>query len=58
LLRYLPFMLKIQILFTIKGGEAILEKIKKNNYDVLNKRPTLTKIDFAKIALAALIKGK
>jgi len=58
LLRYLPFMLKIQILLTIKGGEAILEKIKKNNYDVLNKRPTLTKIDFAKIALAALIKGK
>ncbi len=58
LLRYLPFMLKIQILLTIKGGEVILEKIKKNNYDVLNKRPTLTKIDFAKIALAALIKGK
>ena len=58
LLRYLPFMLKIQILLTIKGGEVILEKIKKNNYDVLNKRLTLTKIDFAKIALAALIKGK
>ncbi len=58
LLRYLPFMLKIQILLTIKGGEAILGKIKKNNYDVLNKRPTITKIDFAKISLETLIKGK
>ncbi len=58
LLRHLPFMLKIQILLTIKGGETILKKIKKYNYNVLNKRPILTKIDFAKIVFATLIKGK
>ncbi len=58
LLHHLPLMLKIQILLTIKGGEAILEKIKKNNYDVLKKRPTLSKIDFVKLVLQTLTKGK
>jgi len=58
LLHHLPLMLKLQILLTIKGGEEILRKIKKNDYDVLNKRPTLNKIDFIKLVLQTLLKGK
>ncbi|WKZ70678.1 MAG: squalene synthase HpnC [Melioribacteraceae bacterium] len=46
ILRYLPFRLKFQIKWTINGGMKILHKIKKNNYDVLNFRPTLKKIDY------------
>ncbi|MEE9430644.1 MAG: squalene synthase HpnC [Melioribacteraceae bacterium] len=51
LLKYLPLLLKIEIMLTIKGGEAILNKIEKNNYDVLNIRPTLTTFDFVKMFL-------
>lgn len=46
ILKYLPFRLKFQIKWTINGGMKILHKIKKNNYDVLNFRPTLKKIDY------------
>jgi len=52
ILNYLPFRLRWQIKWTINGGTKIIEKIKKNDYDVLNFRPTLSKIDF----LIALIK--
>ncbi len=58
LLKYLPALTKYQILFTIKGGEEILNKIKKNNYDVLNVRPILHKTDFTKIFFQTIIKGK
>jgi len=51
LLKYLPLLLKLEILLTIKGGEAILNKIAKNKYDVLNVRPSLTKFDFVKMFL-------
>jgi len=49
LLTKLPWRLKRQIAWTIKGGEAILKKIKNNNFDVLNYRPTLSKKDFIKL---------
>jgi len=52
ILNYLPFRLRWQIKWTINGGTKIIEKIKKNDYDVLNFRPTLSKSDF----LIALIK--
>lgn len=52
ILNYLPFRLRWQIKWTINGGTKIIEKIKKNDYDVLNFRPTLSKIDF----LIALMK--
>lgn len=52
ILKFLPFRLRWQIKWTINGGTKIIEKIKKNDYDVLNFRPTLSKIDF----LIALIK--
>jgi len=46
ILEFLPGRLKWQIKWSINGGIKILEKIKKNNYDVLNYKPTLTKIDY------------
>ena len=49
LLIKLPWRLKRQIAWTIKGGEAILKKIRNNNFDVLNNRPTLSKKDFIKL---------
>jgi phytoene synthase len=49
LLDKLPWRLKRQIDWTVKGGEAILKKIKDNDFDVLNNRPTLSKMDFIKL---------
>jgi squalene synthase HpnC len=49
LLKFLPLALKIEILLTIKGGGTILTKIEKNNFDVLNNRPTLNKKDYLKV---------
>ncbi len=49
LLIKLPWRLKRQIDWTIKGGEAILNKIKSIDFDVLNYRPTLSKKDFIKL---------
>lgn len=45
----LPFLrgrLKYEIKWTILGGEMILDKIRLSDYDVLNFRPHITKIDF------------
>ncbi len=50
----LPRNLKRQIVLTVKGGEAILNKIEGNNFDVLSNRPFLTKIDYFKIVLNSL----
>jgi squalene synthase HpnC len=55
LLKFLPFRLKFQILVTIKGGEEILKKIENINYNVLDNRPTLSKIDFLILFLKAII---
>lgn len=55
LLSFLPVRLRLQILVTIKGGEGILNKIEEINYNVLEKRPTLSKIDFLKIFVQAII---
>lgn len=58
LLPLLPLRLKYQILITIKGGEAILRKIEESNYDVLSKRPTLTKFNFIKLFASAILLRK
>ena len=42
----LPGNLKRQIVWTVKGGETILKKIEKLDYDTLNIRPKLSKIEF------------
>lgn len=55
LLKYLPTRLRFQILITVKGGETILKKIEKQNYNVLENRPTLSKIDFIRLFLSALL---
>jgi len=54
LLGFLNGKLKIQIKWTIKGGEEILNKIISSDYDVLNKRPELSKFDFIKILVSSL----
>ncbi len=58
LLKYLPLRLRLQIMVTIKGGESILEKIESSNYDVLTKRPKLTKSDFLILFSKAIILRK
>ena len=55
MLKFLPFSLKLQILTTIKGGEKILSKIEEMNYNVLTKRIKLSKADFVKLFVTAII---
>jgi len=52
----LPGKLEKQIKATVFGGEKILEKIEKINYDILNHHPKLSKINYFNILLKALIK--
>lgn len=56
LYRFLNGRLKLEIKWTVAGGEKILEKIRDNNYDVLNFRPVLTKKDFLMIFIRSLFK--
>jgi squalene synthase HpnC len=48
---YLSGRLKFEIKWTILGGLEILRKIEKNNYNVLQKRPVLNKMDFLNLLL-------
>ena len=57
LLPLLPKRLRFQISLTILGGEEILRKIRKIDYDVLNIRPKLSKIDYVKLLAKAFIKN-
>lgn len=50
---YLTGRLKLEIKWTVKGGEEILNKIRKNGYDVLNYRPVLSRKDFIRIFMAS-----
>ncbi|MFZ1517997.1 MAG: squalene synthase HpnC [Ignavibacteriaceae bacterium] len=43
---YLPSRFKYEIKWTIAGVEKILDKIRKQDYDVFSKRQKLTKMDF------------
>jgi len=56
ILNHLSGRFKLEIKLTIAGGEKILSKIEANDYDVLNYRPKLTKIDFATILIKAFCK--
>ena len=53
LLKYLKGRLKYEIKWTILGGEEILNKIERSNYNVLIERPKLTKFDFLKLLLVS-----
>lgn len=53
LIKNLEGRLKYEIKWTILGGEAVLENIRKNDYNVFI-RPSLSKIDFIKLFLNSL----
>jgi len=55
LLRFLNGRLKLEIKWTILGGEAILEKIRKNDYEIFNARPKLTKSDFGALFIKSFL---
>ena len=57
LLKYLNGRLKIEIKWTIAGGEMILNKIKKNNYNVFNTRPKLSKLNYFSILVQSIFKN-
>lgn len=54
LLHYLDGRLKLEIKWTILGGELVLEKIKRNNFDVLRQRPVISKRDFGGLLIKSL----
>ncbi len=56
LLEYLNGRLKYEIKWTILGGRSILKQIEKNNYNVLQQRPALTKKDFFILLLKSFLK--
>ncbi len=56
LLDYLYGLLKYEIAWTILGGKKILYKIKKNDYNVLKKRPALHKFEFIGLFFKAIVK--
>ncbi len=55
LLRFLNGRLKLEIKWTILGGEAILRKIRKNDYKIFNSRPRLTKTDFVALFMKSFL---
>jgi squalene synthase HpnC len=56
ILKYLKGRFAVEIKWTILGGEEILRKIERVDYDVLNFRPTLSRYDFFKILNKSLFK--
>jgi phytoene/squalene synthetase len=58
LIGYLQGRLRYQILWTILGGEMILKKIQKLNYNTLNFRPTLSKIDYINLMIKSFMMRK
>ena len=54
LLKFLKGRLKYEITWTILGGEAILRKIRRNDYNVFL-RPQLTKTDFIRLLIKTFI---
>lgn len=55
--KHLSGRLKLEIGLTRQAGIAILQKIERQNFDVLNSRPTLSKMDFAWLFLQTLVAG-
>lgn len=58
LLNFLNGKLFYQIKWTIKGGEKILEKIRKQDYNVLMLRPKLSKADYFILLIKSLLERK
>jgi squalene synthase HpnC len=56
LLNYLSGRLKLEIKWTLAGGEKILDKIRFNNYNVFDKRPQLSKYEYFSILVKSFFK--
>jgi len=56
LLKNISGRLRLELKMTVAGGVSILDKIKKNSYDVFSIRPTLSKWDWLNIALQLTFK--
>ena len=56
LIKHLKGGLKLEIDWTVRGGELILQKIKENNYNLFSERPVITKPDVLKILLKSIIR--
>ena len=54
LVEFLPGRLKIEIKWTVLGGKEILNKIRKNSFDIFT-RPELSKIDFLMLLFKSII---
>ncbi len=54
LLNYLNGRFKIEIKWTLAGGEKVLDKIRKNEYDVFKERPKLDKMDFISLLIKSI----
>lgn len=54
LLGYLKGRIKIEIKWTILGGEAILNKLRENDFKIFNARPRLTKKDFGALFIKSI----
>lgn len=54
LVEFLPGRLKIEIKWTVLGGKEILNKIRKNSFDIFT-RPKLSKIDFLMLLFKSII---
>ena len=55
LLNYLTGRLRIEIKWTITGGEKILGKIRENNYNILSDRPQLSRLDYFGIFIKSIL---
>jgi len=55
LLSFLKGRLKYEIMWTILGGEKILDKIRRNNYNVNEYRPVITKKDFLFLLIRSIL---
>lgn len=55
ILNYLSGRFRYEIAWTIKGGEEILNKIRGADFDVLTKRPVLTKTDYLNLLFKSFI---
>ena len=51
----LPFPLSLEIRATLAGGRTILRKIEEQNFDTLQARPKITKLDKVKILLKSIL---
>jgi squalene synthase HpnC len=57
LLEFLNGRLKLEIKWTIAGGEEILHKIRAKNYNVISYRPRLNKINYFSILVKSIIRN-